>query len=210
MKFLKYSIVAVAALCVATGVISCDQKLKNIDSGQLKEAPAQVVENMNASQTKNGQKEIRMFAPLMERYDKNSEGVAYEDFPKGFNVYGYNEEGFLETQISSDKARHTTTGNDGAEKWAAYGNVVIINHIKRETITTDTVYWDRQNQLIWTDCYVRMVSPQGLMQGYGLKSDEMARNAQLLRPFNSFGIVIEDSTRVEPVDSINFIGPLLP
>ena len=30
----------------------------------------------------------------------------------------------------------------------------------------------------------------------------------ILKPFNSYGVVVQDTTRVE-VDSINFIGPLL-
>jgi hypothetical protein len=45
------------------------------------------------------------------------------------------------------------------------------------------------------------------MQGYGMESDQRARNNIIFNPFNSYGIVVEDSTRVV-IDSINFIGPL--
>ena len=48
----------------------------------------------------------------------------------------------------------------------------------------------------------------GYMQGYGLESDEMARNAIILKPFDSYGIVIQDSTRLY-LDTANFIGPIL-
>ena len=44
------------------------------------------------------------------------------------------------------------------------------------------------------------------MQGFGMRSDDRARNAEIQRPFNSFGVVVQDSTRVV-VDSANFIGP---
>ena len=53
-----------------------------------------------------------------------------------------------------------------------------------------------------------MYSPDGLIQGYGMRSDERARNAIVLNPFNNFGIVVKDSTEVI-IDSVNFIGPLL-
>jgi hypothetical protein len=46
------------------------------------------------------------------------------------------------------------------------------------------------------------------MQGYGLESDEMARNAIVLKPFDSFGIIEKDSTNIY-IDTINFIGPII-
>jgi len=119
-------------------------------------------------------------------------------------VYGFNEEGILETELLSEAARHTV--NKKFEKWAAFGNVHIKNNVKGEEIITDTIYWDQKKKKIWTDCYVQLISPRGMMQGYGMESDEMARNAVLLRPFDSFGII--DSTKVSYTDSVNFIGPM--
>ena len=72
---------------------------------------------------------------------------------------------------------------------------------------TDTIYWDRKSEEIYTDCYVKLFSDQGLMQGYGMRSDDRARNAILLKPFDSYGYSQEDSTKVA-IDSVNFIGPL--
>ena len=73
---------------------------------------------------------------------------------------------------------------------------------------TDTIYWDRKKKEIYTDCYIKMFSPDGFMQGYGMRSDERARNSIILRPFDSYGIVVRDSADVV-IDSVNFIGPLL-
>ena len=52
-----------------------------------------------------------------------------------------------------------------------------------------------------------MYSPQGFMQGYGMESDQRARDSRIFNPFNSYGIVVQDSTEVV-IDSVNFIGPL--
>ena len=143
-------------------------------------------------------------ASRMERYEKG-EDESVELFPDGFNVLAYNEEGLLETQILSDRAEHSVQGK--TETWSAYGNVVIINYLEGQKIMTDTLYWDRERQRIFTDCQVRLYSPQGFMQGYGLESDEMARNARLLKVFDSYGIVSEDTTGTGYVDTVNFIGP---
>lgn len=195
---------AVFSFMTAAIAVSCGNKLKNIDSEKISEAPTQVVLNMDAAQTENGMIQMRLKALRMERYEDANENTR-EIFPEGFLVLAYNEEGLLETQIVSDVALHTV--NDGNEQWSAYGNVVINNYIKGQKIETDTLYWDRARQMIYTDCYVRLSSPDGFMQGYGMESDEMARDARLLRPFDSYGIISDDTTGTGYIDTVNFIGP---
>jgi len=187
----------------ATIFVSCSNKLHKTDTVVSQDTPVQIVDSIYATRSENGRQVFRLTSARMEKY-KVSEVEEYEDFSGGFFVYGYNEEGYLETEISSERARHTIVDKD--EKWSAFGDVVIRNMLKGERIETDTLYWNHHQEKIWTDCYVRLVSPQGFMQGFGMESDEMARNAELLRPFNSYGIV--DSTKVEYLDTANFIGPL--
>jgi len=169
----------------------------------ISEAPVQSVEDMFVIQTDKGKMQMRVESPLMERYHNDS--LDYEVFPNGFNVYAYNEEGELETKITALYARHDKP-SQGNERWAAYGDVFINNMINRETMETDTLYWDPDAQKIYTDCYVRLVSPSGFMQGYGMESDQRARKSVIMRPFNSYGVVENDSTQII-IDSVNFIGP---
>ncbi len=199
------------AAALAIFVVSCSGKLGQAKELNLAETPVQTVEDMFAVQTKNGVVLMRMEAKLMERYDNDT--VTYESFPKGFAVYGYTDEGLLETIIISDDARHVTSkkktrGVPQKEIWEAFGNVVVHNVVKQETMETDTLYWNQATNEIYTDCYVKMYSPDGFMQGYGMHSDDHARNAILHRPFNGYAVVEKDSTIVI-IDSVNFIGPLL-
>lgn len=192
------------AVAVAFIVYSCKGKLAEAEAINLAETPVQTVDDMFIVQTKNGQIQMRAQAPLMEKYEKDS--LSYELFPEGFFVYGYTDEGLLETEIVADNAKHLKHDN-GEESWSAFGNVVVKNLIKQEVMETDTLYWDQQNEKIYTHCYVRMYSPDGFMQGYGMESDQRARNSIIFKPFNSYGIVVQDSTQVS-VDSVNFIGPM--
>ena len=196
---------AATATAVAFVVYSCKSNLGVADSLNLDEAPVQTVDKMFVVQSENGKLQMRMEADVMERYDKDT--VSYELFPEGFAVYGYNEEGLLETEITSDNAKHVKF-DDGRETWEAFGNVVVKNIINKEVMETDTLYWDRKNEKIYTDCYVRMHSPDGFIQGYGMESDERARNSVILKPFDNYAFVVQDTTKVE-VDSVNFIGPLI-
>ncbi|MBQ5881881.1 MAG: LPS export ABC transporter periplasmic protein LptC [Bacteroidales bacterium] len=197
--------VMVAIFPVATIAVSCGNTLDSVDADKVTDAPTQVVLGMDAAQTENGMVQMRMQAARMERYEL-PEDESCELFPDGFMVLAYNEEGLLETKIVSDQAKHTIKKQKD-EQWSAYGNVVIFNYINGQKITTDTLYWDRDKKEIYTDCYVTLSSPDGFMQGYGLVSDERATNAQLLRPFDGYAIISNDSTRSVYQDTVNFIGP---
>ena len=192
----------VTAFAVTTFVISCKSEPES-EPLDIQSVPVQTVQGMKAVQTSNGVLQMRMESNLLQRFENDS--LSYELFPEGFDVYAYNESGELETQIKSDVAKHTTPKKK-EEKWEAYGNVVITNFLKGERMETDTLYWDREEGRIFTHCLVRMYSPSGYMQGYGMESDEMARNARIERPFDSYGIVSMDSTAIY-IDTVNFVGP---
>ena len=197
------SLVAITFV-IATFVISCGNRTAKGEIVDVNAIPRQTVDSMYAVQSNNGILQMRMEARLMQRFQNDSTKTSYELFPQGFDVYAYNKEGLLETHIHSLVAKHTTTKDD--EKWEAFGDVVIKNFIKGEIMETDTLYWDREEKKIYTHCFVKMHSPQGFMQGYGMESDEMARNAKILKPFDSYGI-IQDSTSAVYIDTENFIGP---
>jgi len=194
------------AIAVAFIVYSCKGKLSTADSLDLSETPVQVVDSMFFVQTSRGSLKMRVEAPVMERYENDT--CSYELFPRGLSVFAYTEGDMLETLLYSDNAKHFKSKRKNVEQWSAFGNVVVQNVIKQETMETDTLYWDQANKQIYTNCYVRMFSDKGFMQGFGMRSDEMARNSTLLKAFDSYGVVVEDSTKVV-IDSVNFIGPLI-
>ena len=196
-------IVIATASAVAFMVYSCKGKLGEAESLNINEVPVQTVDDMFIVQTENGKIQMRAEAPLMERYERDT--LSFELFPDGFFVYGYDEDEKLETQIVADNARHLKY-KDGRESWEAFGNVVVKNLIKQEVMETDTLYWDQKNEKIYTHCYVRMYSPDGFMQGYGMESDQRARNSIIFNPFNSYGILEQDEDIL--IDSVNFIGPV--
>lgn len=171
----------------------------------FEQTPVQVVRDMQILQTDRGEAEMRMHAPLMKRYSYEKDSVlhSYEFYPDGFYVDAYTENGQLETTIVSDQARHVTT--EGQESWSAFGNVVVTNHIKGERMETDTIYWNKEEHQIYTDCYVKLTNDSGLLQGFGMTSDERARNSVILRPFDWYAVERDSTYRY--VDTVNQMGP---
>lgn len=190
---------------VASIVVSCKRDLAEAEKIDMSQTPLQTIDDMFAVNTRNGRVTMRLEADIMQHFENDT--MVWDAFPKGLSVYGYNDEGLLETVILADEARHTSkkTGAD-EEQWAAFGNVVVHNVINLQTMETDTIYWDQSKSEIFTDSYVKMYSPDGFMQGYGMRSDDKARNSILRRPFNSYGVAVQDTTAVL-IDSVNFIGP---
>ena len=203
MKKSRITVTTATALAVAFVVYSCGGNLSEAEKLNLKQIPLQTVDSMFFIQSENGILKMRVEAARMEVY--NHDTVSYDLFPGGIMVFAYGENEILETTIVADEARHDKTGED---KWSAYGNVVIKNIVKNETMETDTLYWDAKAHEIWTDCYVKMYSPSGLMQGYGMRSDEMARNSILMNPFDTEFILEDEENTPVQVDSVNFIGPI--
>ena len=191
------------ALAVAFIVYSCKGKLSEAEALILAETQVQIVEDMFMQQTENGMVKMRAESPRMEKYEKDT--LQYELFPAGFFVYAVDESGKLETEIVADNARHMKY-KDGRETWEAYGNVVVKNLINQEVMETDTLYWNQETEMIYTHCYVRIISPDGFAQGYGMEADQRARSYTLFNNFNNYAIVVKDSTQVL-IDSVNFIGP---
>ena len=207
MKLQKHTLLTIAtATAVAFVVYSCGGKLSEAAQLNLSETPVQVVDSVFMVQTDKGHLKMRVEVDVMERYDNDT--CSYELFPQGLHVFAYSEEDLLETVLHSNNAKHFKSKKSKEEMWSAFGNVTVQNIMKQQTLETDTLYWDQTKQEIYTDCYVRMFTNDDFMQGYGMRSDEMARNAILFKPFNSYVYVIQDTTRVV-IDSVNFIGPLL-
>ena len=193
-----------AATLVAAIVISSCREPEPVVF-DFEQTPVQIVHDMQILQTDKGEVQMRMHAPVMKRFDfvKDSVQQSYELYTDGFFVDAYTENGQLETTITAAEAKHVTT--TGRESWSAFGDVVVVNHIKGEKMETDTIYWNKEEHQIYTDCYVRLTSDSGLMQGFGMTSDERARNSVILRPFDWYAVE-RDSTYTY-IDTLNQMGP---
>ena len=190
---------------IASIVVSCKNRIGEADKLDLSKTPTQRTYDMFAVQTKNGAVSMRIESNLMEHYDTDT--ASFDAFPQGLSVYGYTEDGLLESIIVADDARHIVPKDRNRDEiWEAFGNVILHNVIEQETMETDTIYWDQKKKELYTDCYVKMYSRQGFLQGFGMRSDDHVRNSILYRPFDGYGVVVQDSTAVI-IDSVNFIGP---
>lgn len=205
MRFNLHRLLTVATISiVAIVVLSCKQETA-AEAIDFETTPVQIADSIFTTNSKNGVILMRMEAPRMEKYDMT--GFEKSLYPDGLKVFAYTDEGLLETEIRSLHAIYTRNKKTKEEEWKLFGEVYVRNVINDQIMTTDTLYWDQVNERIHTDCYVKLTSPQGLLQGYGMESDQKANNSVILKPFDSFGVNENDSTKVY-IDTVNFIGPM--
>lgn len=200
----RYSVAV--TMVIATLLFSCKDDIPTANINTDKQSPVQRIEGMNVLQFSKGEIAYQVEAPVMERYQ--DEEAPYDVFPDGFLLKGFTPEGLLETRIRAEYAKNIK-GKYEEDIWEAYGNVVINNYIKGERIETDTLFWNRLTQRIYTHTWVKLTTPDLFMQGYGMESDDMARNAVIQNPFDSYAIVRRDSLEIPYIDTANFIGPIL-
>ena len=159
-------------MVVASIVVSCGSQIGEADRLDLDKTPTQRIYDMFAVQTRNGSVAMRIESDLMEHYDADT--ASYDAFPNGISVYGYTDEGLLESVIVADDARHIVPKDRNKDEiWEAFGNVILHNVIEQETMETDTIYWDQAKREVYTDCYVKMYSPQGFLQGLNILLQKM-------------------------------------
>jgi len=188
---------------VAITLFSCKDSILTGDILGVESLPTQVIDSMVLKQYTRGNVTIMISAPLLERYT-NVE-TPYNLFPKGIVLRGYTEDGFLETMIVADHAKNIIGSQE--EIWEACGDVVVNNYIKGQKMETDTLYWNQNTRRIYTHRLVKITTPDAFTQGEGMESDEMARDATLLKPNDGFVIVQRDSTETAYRDTVNIIGP---
>ena len=199
---LKFTILL---LTVAGSFLSCgDDKDKLVDLDAKEEIISAEIHNLNVIYTEYGKTKTLLKAPLLQRYLFSDE--PYSVFPKGFFVQLFDEEEQLESQITADYALYK---EKPVELWKAVGNVVIINFQKDQTLTADTLYWNRLTKSIYTDSPVRIKTADGLINGRsGMTSDEKFSEYEIRAVGDSSYYYyteqppVTDSTAVEPPQTV--------
>ena len=196
----------VALFLSATILISCDDsknRLLSIDDD--KDIPTMSVDSLRIHYTEKGLLRMDLTAPLMQRFMLAEE--PYNEFKKGIHIYFYTPTRELESEIVADYAINKEKPQ---ESWKACGNVVITNYTKQQTLYTDTLYWDRQQQTIYTDAPVKIITPDSEILGtQGMTSDERFSDYEIRTVRNSH-VFVNDENANDSTDtqtSINLTTP---
>lgn len=121
--------------------------------------------NITMTRSDSGMVQAKLIAPIMHNIDGDS---AILEFPKGFTAYLYEGDTSATSRISANYGIRY----DKQELMLAKSNVVVKNLDTKETLFTETLYWNQNTQKIYTQNPVKIVSPDKIIFGDSLNANE--------------------------------------
>jgi LPS export ABC transporter protein LptC len=164
----------VATLVVSGVLMGCAEKIKPsvANTGLGQDVPVQESWNSRITFTDSGKVTAIVHAGHIAVYG-NSKTTLLEE---GIKVDFFDEEEQHTSVLTAERGRV----NDITHDLEAFGDVVVVSD-SGTTLKTEELYWNDARQLIYTQAFVEIISPDEQIQGHGLESDPTLKNYRIFR-----------------------------
>jgi LPS export ABC transporter protein LptC len=158
---------AVLVVVVLFGVLSCTKdEVTTIEAVKDRKAsPGLAATQITTVVSDSGITRYRIFSDQWDIYDRAAE--PYWEFPKGLHFERFDENLVIDANFHSNYARY----HDYKKLWEFKKNVKAVN-IKGEMFETDLLYWDQQQERIYTDKFIRVTQATRVITAVGFESDQ--------------------------------------
>jgi len=177
--FKKVILKSVAVAVVAATLSGCKNDIKEvIRLNQPDTMPTMYARDVSIAESESGSIKYILTAPLLRRYE-SPEGAIIK-FPEGFKVVFYDS-------IQPDKVRTEITADYGindesSRTMEARRNVIVINYLKGEKLTTEHLVWDQNTKKVFTETFVTITTKDKILYGDGMQSDEKFERWTIKKP----------------------------
>jgi len=177
--FPKRSFIISIVLAVAM-LMSCQNNIEVISLlTNINNLPSHTTINLETIYTDSAKIQLKIKSKLVKRF--NLEEGSYLEFPKGLEVFFYDENEKIESQLSARYAIY----HEADELWEAKDSVVVIN-AKDEILNTEQLFWDENKKLIYTSKFVSITTTSEIIYGDGLEANENFTNWKIMKPRGTF------------------------
>ncbi|MGM0496721.1 MAG: LPS export ABC transporter periplasmic protein LptC [Bacteroidota bacterium] len=151
-------------------IYSCDNDIETVNLlSEKSNFPDHSMTDANITHTKNGQVTVRIISPKINQFTTVEE--PYIKFPEGLHVKQLDSTGTLTSEITANYAIY----HQSDKLWEAENDVVAIND-KGDTLNTEYLIWNEAEEIIHTDRYVRIKTPDGIIHGKGMEANQNFTN----------------------------------
>jgi LPS export ABC transporter protein LptC len=113
----------------------------------------------------------------------------YDEFPKGMEVYFYDDSMKIESDIRADY----TIYYPQEQLWHATGNVIARRLDNGDALYTEELFWDMANEIIYSNSYTRVHNEENILYGKkGFKSNQNLSNWQLIGSSGTINVQNEE------------------
>ena len=183
--FPKRSLIISIAIAVAM-LMSCKSDIEVISSlTNIDNLPSQTIVNLETIYTDSAKIQLIVKSKLVETY--NQEEDPYLEFPEGLEVFFYDKNEIVESQLSAKYAIY----HKADQLWEAKDSVVVIN-ANGEILNTEQLFWDENEKLIYTSKFVSITTTNEIIYGEGMEANENFTNWKIMKPRGTFYLEHDD------------------
>lgn len=123
--------------------------------------------------------QMKLTAPLQLQYEDQN-GV----YPKGLSMTFYDRNGKITNTVRANYGKY----DKQKDQYFIRGNVVLKNAVKKETLRTEELYWEKNTKKIHTDKFVIIQTETDILKGHGLTANQDFSNYKILKPTGVFSL----------------------
>jgi LPS export ABC transporter protein LptC len=151
------------------------------------EAPTIQGTNIRVIYSDSAKVKVQVLAPKYKQFP-NAERP-YMEFVEGLEVYFYDDSARIESEIRADYTKYYME----ERLWHATGNVVAQKFDNGDALYTDELFWDENEELIYSDSYTKVISEDNTLYGKnGFRSHQNLSNWQLIGSSGTINVQDEE------------------
>lgn len=187
MRYLSYKTTGLLLMLLWL-LAGCENDIERINMfTDETEAPTIQGTNIRVIYSDSARVKVQVQAPAYKQYP-NAERP-YMEFEDGLEVYFYDDSARIESEIRADYTIYYME----ERLWHATGNVVAQKFDNGDALYTDELFWNENEELIYSESYTRVISEDNTLYGKnGFRSHQNLSNWQLIGSSGTINVQDEE------------------
>ncbi len=189
-QHLRKSIAILTFLSIAM-LFSCENDISKIKVSNAEELPIIQSIGIQTVYSDSAVVRLKITGPELKEFAETDEKEAYIEFPKGLRADFFNQSGRIESSLEAEYAIFWKK----IEQFEASTNVIVKNFTEKQELYTEQLFWDKNEEKIWSDKFVKIITENG--PTYGEEGFESDQNFSKFRIKKSSGqMTVEDKETI--------------
>ena len=168
---------AAVAVAIAACCLSCGKERQSFvpNAGAGSVTPTMATADVSTFISDSGYTKYHITTDLWQMFENADE--PFWKFPSGLHLEQYDEAMQPAANVRCDSAVYLSR----KRIWQLDGHVVMIN-VEQDSFLTQQLFWDQNNQKVYSDSFIHIVRADRIIEGYGFESNQNMTEYTVRRP----------------------------